>query len=80
MHNYECGSPELIAIYDIMRTLPGVYCGRFSGSGLKGLCMALVDSEYKKDIEVELTCCYLKRFPEYEKTFNVYFVKSDYGV
>lgn len=22
IHNYECGSPELIAIYDIMRTCP----------------------------------------------------------
>ena len=25
IHNYECGSPELIAIYEIMRSLPGVY-------------------------------------------------------
>lgn len=79
IHNYECGSPELIAIYDIMRTLPGVYGGRFSGAGFKGACMALVDPEYKQDIEAELTRRYLERFPEYEKTFRIYFVKPDDG-
>lgn len=41
--------------------------------------MALVDPEYKKDIEAELTRRYLERFPEYEKTFRVYFVKPDDG-
>ena len=25
IHNYECGSPELIGIYEILRSLPGVY-------------------------------------------------------
>lgn len=79
IRNYECGSPELIAIYDIMRTLPGVYGGRFSGAGFKGACMALVAPEYKMDIETELTRRYLERFPEYEKTFQVYFVKPDDG-
>ena len=47
IHNYECGSPELIAIYEIMRELPGVYGGRFSGAGFKGACIALVDPAYK---------------------------------
>lgn len=39
--------------------------------------MALIDPECKKDIEAELTHRYLERYPEYEKTFKVYFVKSD---
>ena len=79
IHNYECGSPELIAIYEIMRTLPGVYGGRFSGAGFKGACMALVDPAYKEDIEKELTRQYLEKFPEYEQTFKIYFVKPDNG-
>ena len=79
IHNYECGSPELIAIYDIMRTLPGVYGGRFSGAGFKGACIALVDPAHKDDIEKQLTARYLEQFPEYEKTFQVFWVKPDDG-
>lgn len=79
INNYECGSPELIAIYEIMRSLPGVYGGRFSGAGFKGACIALVDPAYKEEIEKVLTEKYLEQFPEYEKTFQVYWVKPDDG-
>ncbi len=79
IHNYECGSPELIAIYNIMHKLPGVYGGRFSGAGFKGAVIALVDPKYKAKIEEELTKQYLEQFPEYEKTFKVFWVKPDDG-
>ncbi|MBR1548213.1 MAG: galactokinase [Prevotella sp.] len=79
IHNYECGSPELIAIYEIMRDLPGVYGGRFSGAGFKGACIALVNPEYKADIERVLTEKYLEQFPEYENTFKVFWVRPDDG-
>ena len=79
IHNYECGSPELIAIYEIMRSLPGVWGGRFSGAGFKGACIALVDPAHKAEIESELTKRYLEQFPEYEKTFKVFWVKPDDG-
>ena len=79
IHNYECGSPELIAIYEIMRSLPGVYGGRFSGAGFKGACIALVDPAYKEEIQTELTKRYLEQFPEYERTFQVFWVKPDDG-
>ena len=79
INNYECGSPELIAIYEIMRSLPGVYGGRFSGAGFKGACVALVDPAQKETIEKELTTRYLEQFPEYEKTFKVFWVKPDNG-
>ena len=79
IHNYECGSPELIAIYEIMRQLPGVYGGRFSGAGFKGACIALVDPAYKEEIQKALTEKYLEQFPEYEKTFKVFWVKPDDG-
>ncbi len=79
IHNYECGSPELIAIYEIMRQLPGVYGGRFSGAGFKGACIALVDPAYKEEIQKVLTEKYLEKFPEYEKTFQVFWVKPDDG-
>ena len=79
IHNYECGSPELIAIYEIIRQLPGVYGGRFSGAGFKGACIALVDPAYKESIEKTLTERYLEQFPEYEKTFQVFWVRPDDG-
>ena len=79
IHNYECGSPELIAIYEIMRSLPGVYGGRFSGAGFKGACIALVDPARKAEIEKVLTERYLEQFPEYERTFQVFWVKPDDG-
>ena len=79
IHNYECGSPELVAIYDIMRTLPGVWGGRFSGAGFKGACIALVDPTKKEIIEKAITEKYLEQFPQYKNSFKVYFCKSDDG-
>ena len=79
IHNYECGSPELISIYNIMRSLPGVYGGRFSGAGFKGAVIALVDPKHKEEIERVLTEKYLAEYPEYESTFRVYWVHPDDG-
>ena len=79
IHNYECGSPELIAIYKAMRGLEGVYGGRFSGAGFKGAVIALVDPKHKDAIEKAVTEKYLAEFPEYEKTFKVFWVKPDDG-
>lgn len=79
IHNYECGSPELISIYNIMRPLQGVYGGRFSGAGFKGAVIALVDPTYKEEIEKTLTEQYLKEYPEYTNTFKVYWVQPDDG-
>lgn len=79
IHNYECGSPELISIYEIMRPMKGVYGGRFSGAGFKGAVIALVDPSCKEEIERELTVRYLERFPEYEQTFKVFWVRPDDG-
>ncbi len=79
IHNYECGSPELIAIYEIMTRLDGVWGGRFSGAGFKGACIALVDPAKRDSIREELTRQYLDRFPEYKNTFEVHFCKTDDG-
>ena len=79
IHNYECGSPELIAIYEAMLTTDGIYGGRFSGAGFKGACIALVDPAKKEQIEKEITEKYLARFPQYKESFKVFFCKSDDG-
>jgi len=79
IHNYECGSPELISIYNAMKDLPGVYGGRFSGAGFKGAVIALVDPAYKDEVEAAVTKQYLSEFPEYETTFKTYWVRPDDG-
>ena len=79
IHNYECGSPELIAIYEIMRGLDGVYGGRFSGAGFKGACIALIDPAKREQIREQMTKAYLELFPEYETTFEIHFCQPDDG-
>lgn len=80
IHNYECGSPELIALYEIMRTTDGIWGGRFSGAGFKGACIALVDPAAKEEaIRRRVTEEYLRIFPEYERTFEIHFCNTDDG-
>ena len=79
IYNYETGSPELKALYDIMTRTEGIYGGRFSGAGFKGPVIALVDPKHKEAIEKELTEKYLAEYPEYQETFKVYWVKPDDG-
>lgn len=80
MNNYECGSPELIALYKIMRRTDGIYGGRFSGAGFKGACIALVDPEKEESIREFVTAEYLKEFPQYKDSFQMFFCDSSDGV
>ena len=80
IHNYECGSPELIGIYEILRSLPGVYGGRFSGAGFKGCCMALIDPAYREEITAKITEGYLTAFPQLEGKYSVHFCHSADGM
>lgn len=77
--NYECGSEELIAIYNIMRQTDGIYGGRFSGAGFKGACIALTDPAKREEIREHITEEYLRMFPEYADTFEIHFCKTDNG-
>ena len=64
VHNYECGCPELIKLYEIMTETDGIYGGRFSGAGFKGCCMALVDPDKAEDVLEVVGGQYLTAFPE----------------
>ena len=50
-----------------------------AGAGFKGACIALVDPAEEESIREKLTAEYLRRFPEYEGTFEVHFCKTDDG-
>jgi len=78
--NYECGSPQLIELYNILRRTDGVYGGRFSGAGFKGCCMALVEPDKTEEIKAAVTREYLRAFPELSKTFSIFYCDSADGV
>lgn len=73
IHNYECGSPELVAIYNAMRQTDGIYGGRFSGAGFKGACIALCDPSKIEAIEQSVREKYLAEFPQYKDAMECYF-------
>jgi len=80
IYNWETGSPELKALYEIMRRTDGIYGGRFSGAGFKGCCMALIDPAYEESIKEKVTREYLKVFPELEGKYSAHMCVSANGV
>lgn len=79
IHCYECGSPELIALYEAMRSTPGIYGGRFSGAGFKGACIALCEPDKTEAIAEQVREQYLARFPQYADTFQAVFCNTHDG-
>ena len=80
IHNYETGSEELIALYDIMLDVKGIYGGRFSGAGFKGCCMALINPTYRESIKASVTEKYLQKFPHLKGKYSVHFCRSVDGL
>lgn len=80
MNNYECGSPELISLYNIMRNTDGIYGGRFSGAGFKGACIALVDPAKLDSVRETVRREYLAQYPQYESSFEIFFCNPANGV
>lgn len=79
IHQYECGCPELITIFNLLLECPGVYGARFSGAGYRGCCIGLVDPRYKEQIKEALDAQYPKLHPDYKDVYRVYFCKTGHG-
>jgi galactokinase len=79
VHNYECGCPELITIFEILKNTPGVYGARFSGAGYRGCCIGLIDPKYKEAIKAKIDKEYPAKHPEYQDVYRVNFCKTDDG-
>lgn len=80
IESWETGSPELIALYEIMTRTDGIYGGRFSGAGFKGCCMALIDPSYAESILETVEKEYLARFPHLTGKYSAYICNSADGV
>ncbi len=68
--NWETGSDELRALYDVLVHTDGVYGGRFSGAGFKGSCVAFSERGKRERILEEIKRGYLKLFPRYEQVYK----------
>lgn len=80
IYNWETGSPELKALYEIMTQTDGIYGGRFSGAGFKGCCMALIDPAFENAIKEKVGAEYLKAFPQLKEKFSIHVCNSADGV
>lgn len=61
--NYECGTSETIALWQALRSAPGVLGTRFSGAGFGGSCVALVDEDAAPAIIEEVSRKYSLAHP-----------------
>lgn len=80
IYNWETGSPELRALYDIMLHTDGIYGGRFSGAGFKGCCMAIIDPLYAESIQQHVSYEYLRQFPELQGKYSFHLCHSADGL
>ena len=80
IENWETGSPELKALYEIMTQTDGIYGGRFSGAGFKGCCMALIDPAFEESIVETVSKRYLEIFPGLTGKYSAHICQSADGV
>lgn len=80
IENWETGSQELKALYEIMARTEGIYGGRFSGAGFKGCCMALIDPAFEERIVYTVKEKYLKLFPELREKYSTHICESADGI
>lgn len=80
IHNWETGSPEMKKLYEILTQTPGVYGGRFYGSGFKGCCIALIDPACEAQILAAVEQKYLAAFPALRGKYSAHICHSADGV
>jgi len=61
---YECGSPPLVELYEMLLQIQGVYGARFSGAGFRGCCLALVRADAAGAIAEEVRGRWASSHPE----------------
>jgi galacturonokinase len=79
IHNYECGSPPLIDLYEILIATGGVYGARFSGAGFRGCCVALVKPEEAERAAARVREQYGQRYPALAGDASVVLCDADDG-
>lgn len=76
LDNYECGSPELTSLYQILSDCQGVYGARFSGAGFRGSCLGLSDPSQREQIREQLVARYSAAHPQPAERMEIRFCAS----
>ena len=77
IENYECGSPQLVTLYNILRDTPGVYGARFSGAGFRGNCLALIDPAARQSIAEAVHRRYPAAHPAEAAAYSLHICRPD---
>ena len=77
--NYECGSPELITLYEVLRDTEGMYGARFSGGGFRGSCIGLYEPGAEEVIAEAAGNVFPKAHPHLAEAYELHFCRSDHG-
>ena len=79
VHNYECGNPPLIGLFQDLVATDGVYGARFSGAGFRGCCVALVDPDAARDAAARVSAAHARRYPDLAAGVSTVLCDSDDG-
>jgi galactokinase len=74
---YECGSPQLVTLYEILAQTPGVLGTRFSGAGFRGNCLALIDPAHFSAIAEAVHRAYPMAHPEIADEYSIHLCRPD---
>jgi galacturonokinase len=74
--NYESGSPQLITLYEILASTPGVYGARFSGGGFGGCCLALIDPVAREAVAEAVHRHYPAAHPVAATNYSIHFCQT----
>ena len=74
---YECGSPQLVTLYETLAETPGVLGTRFSGAGFRGNCLALIDPARFDEIAEAVHRRYPTAHPEIADKYSIHLCRPD---
>jgi galactokinase len=76
IHEYESGREEIIALHQIVSATAGIHGSRFSGAGLGGCVIGLVDRAQAEKAASHFLTEYNKKFPGLAEVAAVYQVEN----
>jgi galactokinase/galacturonokinase len=79
IENYECGSPELITLYEVLSGVEAVYGARFSGGGFRGSCIGLYRPGCEEGIRAAVEGAFPIAHPHVAGKYELHFCTSDDG-
>lgn len=77
IEDYECGTPELTALWQALHSTEGVLGARFSGAGFGGSCIALIAADAAADVVDRVHRVYAEAHPGPAGAAAYHLCKSD---